>query len=149
MELDRGKPSSRPVTGGRIARSLRPAALAGRSVARWAGTYASWGARRRRVREDFALKTAEDVRRTMGEMKGAIMKFGQILSLMTGVVPDEMLGELSALQSDAPPMAYSLVEQVFEQEYGRGPQAVFRRFEREPFAAASIGQVHRAVTRDG
>ena len=66
-----------------------------------------------------ALRTAEDVRRTMGEMKGAIMKFGQIMSLMTGVVPDNMLRELAALQADAPPMAYNLVEEVFEQEYGR------------------------------
>ncbi|MBF6599204.1 MAG: AarF/ABC1/UbiB kinase family protein [Dehalococcoidia bacterium] len=143
------RPAARAVSGGRIARSLRPASLAGRTFARWARTYASFGSGRRAARDQFALRTAEDVRRTMGEMKGAIMKFGQILSLMTGVIPDDMLGELAALQADAPPMAYSLVEQVFEQEYGRTPQQIFRRFEREPFAAASIGQVHRAVLRDG
>ncbi len=139
----------RAVTAGRIARSLRPASLAGRTLVRWAGTYASFGSRRQAARDQFALRTAEDVRRTMGEMKGAIMKFGQILSLMTGVIPDDMLGELAALQSDAPPMAYNLVEEVFDREYGQPPQKVFRRFERAPFAAASIGQVHRAVLRDG
>jgi predicted unusual protein kinase regulating ubiquinone biosynthesis (AarF/ABC1/UbiB family) len=151
MELDQGSASGRgrAVRGGRVTRSLRPAALAGRSLARWARTYASWGGRRRRMRDEFALRTAEDVRRTMGEMKGAVMKFGQILSLMTGVVPDEMLDELSGLQACAPPMAYALVEDVFDREYGRGPNSVFKKFEREPFAAASIGQVHRAVTRDG
>jgi predicted unusual protein kinase regulating ubiquinone biosynthesis (AarF/ABC1/UbiB family) len=139
----------RAVAGGRLVRSLRPAALAGRTLARWAGTYASFGSRRQAARDQFALRTAEDVRRTMGDMKGAVMKFGQILSLMTGVIPDDMLDELASLQADAPPMAYSLVEEVFDQEYGRSPQSVFRRFERTPFAAASIGQVHRAVLRDG
>jgi predicted unusual protein kinase regulating ubiquinone biosynthesis (AarF/ABC1/UbiB family) len=137
----------RAVTGGRIVRSLRPAALAGRTAVRWARLQASFGDGR--ARDRFALRTAEDVRRTMGDMKGAVMKFGQILSLMTGVMPDEMLTELSSLQSEAPPMAYNLVEEVFDGEYGRGPRDVFRTFDREPFAAASIGQVHRAMTRDG
>src|SRR4029078_774584 len=53
------------------------------------------------------------------------------------------------LQSDAPPMAYSLVEDVFQREFGPSRQKLFRRFEREPFAAASIGQVHRAELADG
>jgi len=77
------------------------------------------------------------------------MKFGQILSLMSGIVPPEMMTELSSLQSTAPPMAFNLVEDVFEREFGRPPEGVFRRFEREPFAAASIGQVHRAELSDG
>ena len=139
----------RAVTGGRFARSRRPAALAGRTAVRWARSYASFGDGREAARDRFALHTAEDVRRTMGDMKGAVMKFGQILSLMTGVMPDEMLGELSALQSEAPPMAYNLVEDVYEQEYGRPPHRYFRAFERAPFAAASIGQVHRATLDDG
>lgn len=116
---------------------------------RWAGTYASWGERRKRKREQFVMRTAEDVTRTMGDMKGAVMKFGQILSLMSGVVPDEMSAQLATLQSNAPPMSYHLVEEVFEREYGKPPSKVFRTFEREPFAAASIGQVHRATTLDG
>jgi predicted unusual protein kinase regulating ubiquinone biosynthesis (AarF/ABC1/UbiB family) len=115
---------------------------------RWAGTHAPWGDRAAR-RERFVIRTAEDVTRTMGDMKGAVMKFGQILSLMSGVLPDEMMAELASLQSDAPPMAYELVEDVFEEEFGKSPQHLFRRFEREPFAAASIGQVHRAQLHDG
>ena len=141
--------SGRAVGGGRISRSLRPARLAGRAVVRWAGTYASWGERRTRKREQFVMRTAEDVTRTMGDMKGAVMKFGQILSLMSGMVPDEMAAQLATLQSDAPPMSYHLVEEVFEREFGRPPSKVFRTFEREPFAAASIGQVHRATLHDG
>ena len=141
--------SGRAVGGGRISRSLRPARLAGRAVVRWAGTYASWGERRTRKREQFVMRTAEDVTRTMGDMKGAVMKFGQILSLMSGMVPDQMAAQLATLQSDAPPMSYHLVEEVFEREFGRSPTKVFRRFEHEPFAAASIGQVHRATLHDG
>jgi predicted unusual protein kinase regulating ubiquinone biosynthesis (AarF/ABC1/UbiB family) len=139
----------RAVRGGRLNRSARPAALAGRAALRWAGTYAAWGSARKRKRERFVLRTAEDVTRTMGEMKGAVMKVGQVLSLMTGIVPEEMAGQLAGLHANAPPMAFELVEQVFRQEYGEPPTALFKKFDREPFAAASIGQVHRAVTRDG
>ncbi len=95
------------------------------------------------------MRTAEDVTRTMGEMKGAAMKLGQIMSMMSGAVPEEMTSQLANLQSNAPPMAFELVRQVFEQEFGRGPERLFKRFEKRPFAAASIGQVHRAETRDG
>ncbi|MEO8538621.1 MAG: AarF/ABC1/UbiB kinase family protein [bacterium] len=95
------------------------------------------------------LRTAEDVTRTMGEMKGAVMKVGQVLSLMAGVLPEEMAGQLATLQSNAPPMSFELVRQVFEQEFGQQPETLFRKFQKEPFAAASIGQVHRAELRDG
>ncbi len=139
----------RAVSISRIKRTARPAALAARTAGRWAGTYASWGGGRTAKREQFVLRTAEDVTRTMGEMKGAVMKVGQVLSMMTGIVPDEMAGALATLQSDAPPMSFGLVASVFEQEYGRGPERVFKKFEREPFAAASIGQVHRAELADG
>ena len=141
--------SKRAVSGGRISRSLRPARLAGRAALRWAGTYAAWGDRRKRQREQFVMRTADDVTRTMGDMKGAVMKFGQILSLMSGVLPDEMSAQLASLQSNAPPMSYRLVEEVFAREFGRAPSQVFRQFEHEPFAAASIGQVHRATLHDG
>jgi predicted unusual protein kinase regulating ubiquinone biosynthesis (AarF/ABC1/UbiB family) len=97
----------------------------------------------------YSLQTGEDVARTMGEMKGATMKLGQVLSLMTGVIPEEMSDRLSSLHSQAPPMAFALVEQVFREEFGRPPKDVFASFERTPFAAASIGQVHRAMTHEG
>lgn len=134
---------------GRLRRSIAPARLAGGAALRWATTYLYRGERRRAKRKQVVLRTAEDVTRTMGEMKGAAMKIGQVLSLMTGVLPDEMASELATLQSNAPPMAYSLVRQVFEREYGRPPEAVFKKFEKQPFAAASIGQVHRATLHDG
>ena len=95
------------------------------------------------------LRTAEDVTRTMGEMKGAVMKVGQVMSMMTGLVPEEMAAQLATLQAEAPPMAYPLVEQVFREEFGAPPGRLFRGFDREPFAAASIGRVHRAELPDG
>src|SRR6476646_10604693 len=86
--------SGRAMSTNRIVRSLRPARLAGRAAVRWVGTYASWGDRRTRQREQFVMRTAEDVTRTMGEMKGAVMKLGQVLSLMSGTLPDEMMAQL-------------------------------------------------------
>ncbi len=134
---------------GRLRRSIAPARLAGGAAVRWAATYLYRGERRKARRKQVVLRTAEDVTKTMGEMKGAAMKVGQVLSMMTGVLPDEMATQLATLQSNAPPMAFNLVEQVFECEYGRHPDAIFKKFERQPFAAASIGQVHRATLRDG
>jgi predicted unusual protein kinase regulating ubiquinone biosynthesis (AarF/ABC1/UbiB family) len=134
---------------GRLARTAVPARLAAAAALRWLGTFRYRGERRREKRKEAVLRTGEDVTRAMGEMKGAAMKVGQVLSMMSGVVPPEMAEGLATLQSNAPPMAYGLVQEVLEAAYGRSPGSVFRRFEREPFAAASIGQVHRAELRDG
>lgn len=134
---------------GRLVRTATPARLAAAAAGRWLATFRFRGERRAAKRREAVLRTAEDVTRAMGEMKGAAMKVGQILSMMTGVVPPEMAAGLATLQSQAPAMAFELVEEVLEREYGRRLSEVFRRFEREPFAAASIGQVHRAELRDG
>jgi predicted unusual protein kinase regulating ubiquinone biosynthesis (AarF/ABC1/UbiB family) len=85
----------------------------------------------------------------MGNMKGAAMKLGQVMSLMSGVVPEEMSSALSELHANAPAMDYRLVVEVFEREFGVPPDRLFKRFEHRPFASASIGQVHRAVLHDG
>jgi predicted unusual protein kinase regulating ubiquinone biosynthesis (AarF/ABC1/UbiB family) len=94
------------------------------------------------------LRTAEDVTRTMGNMKGVMMKMGQIMSLMNGSVPEGFAERLSSLQAHAPPMSPDLVRQVFMEDFGSPPEKLFRRFESRPFAAASIGQVHRAELQD-
>lgn len=139
----------RAMRTGRTGRTVVPAKVAARAAFRWGATYLYRGERRQAKRKQVLLRTGEDVTRAMGEMKGAAMKVGQVLSMMTGVLPDEMADQMATLQSKAPPMAFSLVRQVFEHEYGKGPDDLFRRFEREPFAAASIGQVHRAELADG
>jgi predicted unusual protein kinase regulating ubiquinone biosynthesis (AarF/ABC1/UbiB family) len=141
--------SDRAVSANRIRRSIGPARLAGSAAARWASAHLAFGDRRKRRKKQAVLRTAEDITRTMGEMKGAVMKVGQVLSMMSGVLPDEMASQLAALQSNAPPMSYALVRKVFHDAYGREPTEVFRRFQKQPFAAASIGQVHRAELDDG
>ena len=86
---------------------------------------------------------------TMSELRGPAMKLGQTLSLHTGTLPEETLQELATLQMSAPPMHPQLVRAQFRQELGRDPDDVYRSFDPVPFAAASLGQVHNAVSKDG
>jgi predicted unusual protein kinase regulating ubiquinone biosynthesis (AarF/ABC1/UbiB family) len=85
----------------------------------------------------------------MQALRGPAMKLGQMLSLQTGVLPDEILAELATLQMEAPGMHPSLVRVQVKGSLGREPEEIFKHFMPEPFAAASLGQVHHAVTRDG
>ena len=105
--------------------------------------------RRAELEAQATIRTAEDVARELGEMKGALMKVGQLVSFIVEALPDEAQEALAALQADAPPMAPSLAAQVVREELGGDPERIFLDWSPEPVAAASIGQVHRAVTRDG
>ena len=104
---------------------------------------------RARLEEQFAIRSAEDVARVLGGMKGAIMKAGQMLSFIADGLPPEAKAALATLQADVPPMAPSLAEGVIREELGADPEQLFLDFELVPVAAASIGQVHRAVMPDG
>jgi predicted unusual protein kinase regulating ubiquinone biosynthesis (AarF/ABC1/UbiB family) len=105
--------------------------------------------RRAALEERFAIRSAEDVAAVLGGMKGAIMKAGQMLSFMADGLPPEAQAALATLQADVPPMAPSLAAAVVRAELGADPERVFLHWDPVPVAAASIGQVHRAVTRDG
>lgn len=85
----------------------------------------------------------------LAQLRGPAMKLGQALSLQEGVLPDETLAELASLQMSAPAMHSSLVRAQFKSSLGRAPEDLFRSFDATPFAAASLGQVHHAVTRQG
>lgn len=106
-------------------------------------------ARKAELDDRFAIRTSEDVARELGNMKGALMKFGQLLSFVVEALPENAQQALSSLQADAPPMAPSAAAAVVRAELGADPDKVFLDWQPVPIAAASVGQVHRAVTRDG
>jgi predicted unusual protein kinase regulating ubiquinone biosynthesis (AarF/ABC1/UbiB family) len=142
--------SSRRLQISRYSRTVALLAAALRGAWRTALAAAVPGQGRSRRQEQAMLRTADDVAQLMGNMKGVTMKVGQIMSLMGGAaVSEEFAERLATLQSSAPPMAPELVREVFERDFGRPPGRMFRRFDERPFAAASIGQVHRAELPDG
>ena len=166
--MGRGRRAALPLIGGAVAagafladetrrdrlrRSARVYRLTARRSAHWAAVKVR-GARateeeRSRLEERFAIRTAEDVARELGNMKGAIMKAGQMISFIADGLPPEAQAALASLQADVPPMAPSLAEQVVRDELGAAPEKLFLDWDPVPVAAASIGQVHRAVLRDG
>ncbi|HEX2047557.1 MAG TPA: AarF/ABC1/UbiB kinase family protein [Acidimicrobiales bacterium] len=105
--------------------------------------------RRAALEQQFAIKTAEDVAQVLGGMKGAIMKAGQMVSFIADGLPPEAQAALATLQADVPPMAPSLAEGVIREELGADPGKLFLDWDPVPVAAASIGQVHKAVMPDG
>jgi predicted unusual protein kinase regulating ubiquinone biosynthesis (AarF/ABC1/UbiB family) len=105
-------------------------------------------ARREELDSAYELRTAEEVARALGNMKGFLMKLGQMASYVDESVPEPIRRALADLQQDAPPMAADLAASVVEQELGAPPDKVFLEWDAVPIAAASIGQVHRAITRD-
>ena len=97
------------------------------------------------LRRETGIRIAQ----TLGELKGAAMKVGQMASAAKDLVPVEVADALAVLQKEAPPIDYEIIAEQIEKELGSPPELLFQSFDREPFAAASVGQVHRARTDDG
>ncbi len=100
-------------------------------------------------RELDAEKTAADIAGALGGLKGPLMKVAQLLSTIPEAVPPEYAAALANLQSNAPPMGWAFVKRRMMAELGPAWEKRYRSFEKEPAAAASLGQVHRAVGLDG
>ena len=151
-EKARDRVVSSPVTS-RFGRSAKVWKLSARNSARFAVArvrgIGSAEERRAALDEQFAIRTAEDVAKELGEMKGVLMKAGQLISFIFEALPDEAQDALATLQADAAPMAPSLAADVVRGDLGRPPEQVFLDWTDMPVAAASIGQVHKAITSDG
>ena len=92
---------------------------------------------------------AADLKSALGNLKGPLMKVAQLLATIPDALPEEYAAELAALQSNAPPMGWSFVRRRMASELGPDWEKKFKSFEHEASHAASLGQVHRAVSRAG
>ena len=145
--------SSNALTQGRAKRALQVGSLA-TSVS---SSYA-WNALKQPFQStdekeqelvDLHLKNALKIVESSRELRGAFMKLIQMLSMRSDLFPTEVLDILSVVQSSVPPMDYDLIRTQIEKELGKDPERLFARFDKKAFAAASLGQVHRAQLKSG
>jgi predicted unusual protein kinase regulating ubiquinone biosynthesis (AarF/ABC1/UbiB family) len=97
----------------------------------------------------FSAKNAADLTQVLGNLRGPVMKVAQFVATVPGVLPPEVAAPLLSLQTNAPPMGAGFVKRRMAAELGPDWEKKFKRFEREAAAAASLGQVHRAIAKDG
>src|SRR3954463_11403158 len=145
-------PPSRPAPPSRVG-----GLVAGQGL-RWAGTRAANLVRSPERAEEAtgerAAALARELVEQLGQMRGAAMKLGQVLSTVDfTAIPEsereEFKATLAALRDDVPPLPFKAIEKLLKDELDQPLTEAFKDFEPEAFAAASIGQVHRAVTQDG
>ena len=145
-------PAPAPVVASRSARNVETARLAstigaGVAVTRARKVFAS-AQRRQELDEALSLRTAEQVVESLGGMKGALMKVGQMASYLDDGLPEPIRDALASLQAGAPPMSGELAAECVERELRWRPEDLFVEWDPIPLAAASIGQVHRALCID-
>src|SRR5438309_6232277 len=158
IEAEEPAPEARKLPAGRIARTARVGGLVTGQGLRWAGMRTA-----NRVRSPERAASAQSERTAalvnqlveqLGQMRGAAMKVGQVLSMVEfdGRPEDQrdvLQAKLAELRDDVPPVPFSKLERLMRDEFGGPLSRVFSEFDQHAFAAASIGQVHRATTVDG
>jgi len=153
-----GDRSPKGPPSGRLGRTARLGGLVAGQSARWAGTRAAnlvrTPERADAATGERALALAHELVEQLGQLRGAAMKVGQVLSTLDfpGIPEEEresFKATLASLRDDVPPLPFPKVRKLLESELGERLGAAFSEFDEEAFAAASIGQVHRAVTADG
>ena len=140
--------SGRPAPVGRFHRArilgTLQAKIAVGYLAYWIRTSYKGIEDKQRQLNETHLKAALELLSTMSYLRGAVLKIGQILATFPHVAPDEFASVLSHLHFEAPPMHFSLLRELVRNELGSDPEDLFDEFETQAFAAASLGQVHRA-----
>ena len=158
VDADEPAPDAGKLPTGRVARTARVGGLVTGQGLRWAGMRTA-----NRVRTPERAAAAQGERTAalvhqlvdqLGQMRGAAMKVGQMLSMVELDGLDEaeqvqLRGKLAALRDDVPPVPFTDLEKLMRKEFGGPLNRVFTEFDERAFAAASIGQVHRASTIDG
>ena len=98
---------------------------------------------------EMLVKNSQTIAKTLGELKGAVMKVGQMASITTDILPEPLAEALKALQKEAPPVGFEVIKTQVEKELEGSLEDLFSDFSQTSYAAASIGQVHRARLKDG
>ena len=136
----------------RLGRNAEIARLGAKVGATYASTAArklfASAERKQELNHERELKTAAEIADRLGNMKGALMKLGQMASYLDNGLPEPLRLALAELQNNAPPMSGELAREVVESEFGKPISELFVTFDDTPIASASIGQVHRAIIID-
>jgi predicted unusual protein kinase regulating ubiquinone biosynthesis (AarF/ABC1/UbiB family) len=155
-EMDRSlalHTSLRPVPVGRVRRlgllGTLQAKIAAAYLFYWVRSWFQAASERERSLAETHWRTAARLLDSMGYLRGAVMKVGQTLAHFPHVVPSEFTEALDSLHFQAPPMHWALLREMVLNELGDDPENLFDTFDKQAFAAASLGQVHRARLGSG
>lgn len=138
---------------GRLSRTLKTAILGSKVGGSYLGgkladAFRS-GQDKASAEADRHVMNAKRIAQTMADLRGPLMKVGQLLSTHAEALPQEYGATLRSLQSSAPPMSYETIREVVEKDLGAPPEELFASFSKEAVAAASLGQVHEATLAGG